>query len=303
MSNAITVERLNKSFTNNKVVSNLSLTLPTGKICGFLGPNGSGKTTSIRMLCGLITPDSGRGSCLGYDLYKDKEKIKRKIGYMTQHFSLLRELSVLENMQFIASLHSIPNKENRIKEVISKIGLEKYLRHPAKQLSGGWKQRLALAASILHAPKILFLDEPTAGVDPNARREFWQTLHLLADEGVTILVSTHYIDEAERCHYLAYLVYGDLIKFGKLAEILDFEKIFTFSIKGEQISRLEQSLSQHPAIRLTTLFGNELRVIGENQELIYRALTELPKQFRYERVNSSLDDILSLLLKKKLDKK
>lgn len=303
MNNTIVIEKLNKSFENRKIVSNLSLNLPGGKICGFLGPNGSGKTTSIRMICGLITPDSGKGTCLGYDIYKDREKIKRKIGYMTQRFSLWGELSVLENIQFIARLHSIPYEQQRSKEVIHKMGLEKYSNHQAKHLSGGWKQRLALAATLLHSPEILLLDEPTAGVDPNSRREFWQILHQLSDEGLTILVSTHYMDEAERCHYIAYLVYGELLTFGKLCDVMNYRYISTFAIKGDRLSILEKSLIQHPAIAITTLFGNVLRVTGEEKESLCRALDNIPKNFSYEEVDSSLDDILSLLLKKKLDKK
>jgi ABC-2 type transport system ATP-binding protein len=220
---AIDVKGLTKSFGGRAVVQNLSMQVKRGSIYGFLGPNGSGKTTTIRMLCGLLTPDSGTGTCLGYDIRSDADKIKLRVGYMTQRFSLYQDLSVRENLEFVARLYGLPNPKGAARDMINRLGLSGREEQLAGELSGGWKQRLALGACTLPSPQLLLLDEPTAGVDPKARRDFWNEIHALAAEGLTVLVSTHYMDEAERCHEIAYIAYGNLLAHGTVEEV-DLER-------------------------------------------------------------------------------
>ena len=217
---AIDVKGLSKSFDGREVVHDLSMQVKRGSIYGFLGPNGSGKTTTIRMLCGLLTPDSGEGTCLGFDIRRDADKIKRRVGYMTQRFSLYQDLSVRENLEFVARLYGMPNPHQVARDMVQRLGLGGRERQLAGELSGGWKQRLALGACTLPNPQLLLLDEPTAGVDPKARRDFWNEIHALAGEGLTVLVSTHYMDEAERCHELVYIAYGRVLARGTAASIV-----------------------------------------------------------------------------------
>ncbi|MFN3933433.1 ABC transporter ATP-binding protein [Parvibaculum sp.] len=218
---AIDVRGLTKSFGGTKVVDGLDMQVARGEIYGFLGPNGSGKTTTIRLICGLLTPDGGEGTCLGHDVLTASEAIKRETGYMTQRFSLYEDLSIRENLEFVASIYGIAKPKRAVKETLEKLNLADRSHQLAGNLSGGWKQRLALAAAIMHKPKLLLLDEPTAGVDPKARREFWDEIHDLAAEGLTVLVSTHYMDEAERCHKICYLAYGKLLARGTVAEVIE----------------------------------------------------------------------------------
>ncbi|MBC8014101.1 MAG: ABC transporter ATP-binding protein, partial [Methyloceanibacter sp.] len=217
---AIDVSGLTKSFGPRTAVHDLSLKVPKGEIYGFLGPNGSGKTTTLRMLCGLLTPDSGEGTCLGYDIVTQSDEIKRNVGYMTQRFSLYADLSIRENLEFVARVYGVADPKGAAGRAIARLGLGSRAAQLAGELSGGWKQRLALGACILPQPKLLLLDEPTAGVDPKARREFWDEIHNLAAEGITVLVSTHYMDEAERCHEIAYIAYGELMARGTAADIV-----------------------------------------------------------------------------------
>jgi ABC-2 type transport system ATP-binding protein len=237
---AIDVKDLNKSFGRKHVVRNLSLKVPRGQIFGFLGPNGSGKTTSIRMICGLLTADSGSGTCLGYDVMTRSADIKREVGYMTQRFSLWEDLTIRENLDFVARMYSMDARREAVAQAVAKLGLESRQDQLAGSLSGGWKQRLALSACLLHKPRLLLLDEPTAGVDPKARREFWDELHALAAQGITVLVSTHYMDEAGRCDQLAYLAYGRLLAVGTAAELIaasgaqDLEAVFIELMKGAE---------------------------------------------------------------------
>jgi ABC-2 type transport system ATP-binding protein len=216
---SIDVRGMTKIFSGRTVVNNISLQMRRGEICGFLGPNGSGKTTFIRMLCGLLRPDSGSGSCLGYDVIRESEAIRKEAGYMTQRFSFYDDLSIAENLDFVARMFSIPNRREAVESSLEQLGLGGRRNQLAGELSGGWKQRLALAACMIHSPKLLLLDEPTAGVDPKARRDFWNSIHALADNGMTVLVSTHYMDEAERCHSLAYMAYGNLLAHGTPEEV------------------------------------------------------------------------------------
>src|SRR5258708_4969778 len=217
---AIEVEGLTKSFGNRTVVRNLSMRVKRGEIYGFLGPNGSGKTTTIRMLCGLLTPDEGRGTCLGYDIRSQADEIKQHVGYMTQHFSLYQDLSVAENLEFVARLYGLANPKGAARAMIERLGLTGRERQLAGELSGGWKQRLALGACTLPSPQLLLLDEPTAGVDPKARREFWNEIHALAANGLTVLASTHYMDEAEPCHEIPYIAYRELLAHRTLQELI-----------------------------------------------------------------------------------
>ena len=220
MEYAIDVAGLNKSFSGVRVVKDLALRVPPGRIFGFLGPNGSGKTTSIRMICGLLTADSGSGTCLGYDVMTQSAEIKREVGYMTQRFSLWEDLTIRENLDFVARMYGMANRREAVRAAIEGLGLHGRQDQLAGTLSGGWKQRLALASCMLHEPKLLLLDEPTAGVDPKARREFWDEIHRLAARGITVLVSTHYMDEAGRCDLLAYIAYGRLLAVGTPAELM-----------------------------------------------------------------------------------
>jgi ABC-2 type transport system ATP-binding protein len=217
---AIDVTGLVKRFGGRPVVQDFAIQVGRGRICGFLGPNGSGKTTTIRMLCGLLTPDAGHGTCLGFDILRESAAIKREVGYMTQRFSFYEDLSIRENLDFVARMYGVADARRRVDEALERLGLAGRQRQLAGALSGGWKQRMALAASILHDPKLLLLDEPTAGVDPKARREFWDQIHRLADDGITVLVSTHYMDEAERCHDIAYIAYGRLLVHGSVESVI-----------------------------------------------------------------------------------
>ena len=259
---AIDVEGLTKRFGAKTVVDHFSMQVPRGQIYGFLGPNGSGKTTTIRMICGLLTPDEGRGTVLGYDIARDSERIKREVGYMTQKFSLYEDLSIGENLDFVARMYAIPARKRRVAEALEQLGLGSRKAQLAGTLSGGWKQRLALAACLIHAPKLLLLDEPTAGVDPSARREFWEHIHDLAHAGITVLVSTQYMDEAERCHALAYIAYGKLLAHGTINEVIASAGLSTWEIEGADLMGTMQELRSLPGVEMVAPFGNALHVSG-----------------------------------------
>ena len=232
MTSLIDVHGLTKKFDGRAVVRNLSMQVKRGTIYGFLGPNGSGKTTTIRMLCGLLTPDEGTGTCLGYDIRTETDKIKRQVGYMTQHFSLYQDLSVRENLEFVGRVYGIAHQSQQRARAIERLGLTGREEQLAAELSGGWKQRLALGACTLPSPQLLLLDEPTAGVDPKARREFWNEIHALAADGLTVLVSTHYMDEAERCHEIAYIAYGELLTHGTVEEVIASSHLTTYVVSS-----------------------------------------------------------------------
>jgi ABC-2 type transport system ATP-binding protein len=234
---AIDVRDMTKSFGGRTAVNGIGIQVKTGSICGFLGPNGSGKTTFIRMLCGLLRPDSGSGTCLGHDVITGSEAIRKESGYMTQRFSFYEDMSIAENLDFVARMFSVPDRRSAVEKSLEQLGLAGRRSQLAGELSGGWKQRLALAACLIHAPRLLLLDEPTAGVDPKARRDFWDQLHELASQGLTVLVSTHYMDEAEKCHTLAYLAYGNLLAHGTPKEIAgdaSLEEAFIRLMAGSQ---------------------------------------------------------------------
>ncbi len=262
---AIEVEGLTKFFGAKKVVDNLSLRVMRGEIFGFLGPNGSGKTTTIRMLCGLLTPTSGEGSCLGYDILTEQEEIKRRVGYMTQRFSLYSDLTIRENLEFVARIYGLADPRGAAQGALERLGLADRDDQLAGELSGGWKQRLALGACTLPNPELLLLDEPTAGVDPKARRDFWDEIHRLAGEGLTVLVSTHYMDEAERCHKIAYIAGGKLIASGKIDEILKRAGLYTYLVTGPDLPELSRRLAKAKGVEMVALFGAALHVSGRDE--------------------------------------
>jgi ABC-2 type transport system ATP-binding protein len=268
----IDVHGLTKRFDGRPVVRDLSMQVRRGTIYGFLGPNGSGKTTTIRMLCGLLTPDDGQGTCLGFDLRTQTEEIKRRVGYMTQRFSLYEDLSVRENLEFVARLYGLSDARGAVRAMIARLGLEGRTEQLAGTLSGGWKQRLALGACTLPNPQLLLLDEPTAGVDPKARREFWSEIHALAADGLTVLVSTHYMDEAERCHEIAYIAYGVLLVHGTVDEVIERSALVTYMVSGEGLARLAAELSHAPGVDMVAPFGTSLHVSGRDRAALDAAI-------------------------------
>ncbi len=297
---AIDVRRLTKKFGAKIVVNNIDIQVPKGKIYGFLGPNGSGKTTTIRMLCGLLRPTSGEGKCLGLDIMKDALLIRKKVGYMTQKFSFWDDLTVRENLEFTAHIYELKNASALIDKTLINFGLEKKAYQLAGTLSGGWKQRLALSACILHKPEILLLDEPTAGVDPKARREFWDELGRLSDEGMTILVSTHYMDEAERCDELIYIAYGNLMVKGTISEVINKTQLKTIEVSGLSLPLLQKQLGQDPEIIAMSLFGKTLRICGNNEQNIINKLQILKNKYSlsWQESNTHLEDAFIFYLKK-----
>ena len=290
---AISVQGLAKTLGNRRVIEDFSIDVPAGHIFGFLGPNGSGKTTTIRMLCGLLTPDAGTGRCLGYDILEESAAIKREVGYMPQRFGLYEDLSIRENLDFVARLYGVPQARQAVGSTLERLGLGKRARQLAGQLSGGWKQRLALAACLLHAPRLLLLDEPTAGVDPKARREFWDQIHDLAADGMTVLVSTHYMDEAERCHEVGYLAGGKLLVHGGVDAVLANSGLTTFEVAGPDLEALAADLRAQPGVEMTAAFGASLHVSGTDQALLERSIGpyRADPRFRWNRTRPSLEDV------------
>lgn len=295
---AIDVHGLSKSFNGREVVHDLSMQVKRGTIYGFLGPNGSGKTTTIRMLCGLLTPDSGDGTCLGYDIRRDADKIKRLVGYMTQRFSLYQDLSVRENLEFVARLYGMKDPRGAAREMVKRIGLTGRDEQLAGELSGGWKQRLALGACTLPSPQLLLLDEPTAGVDPKARREFWNEIHALAAEGLTVLVSTHYMDEAERCHEIAYIAYGNLLAHGTVEEVIAQSALTTYTVTGDGLNKLTTELTDKPGIDMVAPFGTSLHVSGRDEAALEAAIATYKSGNGavWHRSEPSLEDVFIELM-------
>jgi ABC-2 type transport system ATP-binding protein len=299
---AIDVHNLNKSFGDKHVVKDFSIQVPRGRITGFLGPNGSGKTTTLRMLCGLLTPDSGEGRCLGLDIVKQSDEIKLRVGYMTQRFSLYEDLTIEENLMFMARVHGLDRRHERVDATLERLGLLERRKQVAGKLSGGWKQRLALAAATLHEPELLLLDEPTAGVDPKARRTFWDEIHALSAEGLTVLVSTHYMDEAERCHDIAYISYGELIARGTAEEILAGVKLATWEGEGPGIDRLSGEIGALPGVESAAPFGVRLHVSGTDERELEAALAPyLREPFVWRRTAPTLEDAFIHLMAKSED--
>jgi ABC-2 type transport system ATP-binding protein len=296
---AIDVLRLNKYFGDKHVVKDVSLRVQRGEIFGFLGPNGSGKTTCIRMLCGLLTPDSGSGTCLGADIVKDSARIKRQVGYMTQKFSFWDDLTIRENLDFVARMYEMQDRVAVVDQGLHDLGLAHRANQLAGTLSGGWKQRLALAACLLHEPQLLLLDEPTAGVDPSARRDFWEELHRLAARGISVLVSTHYMDEAERCHKLAYIAYGELLAQGTASDIVDSLGLSTWAVAGGNLVELSERLRAAPGVAQTVAFGTALQVSGPDSAVLSATLAQLVQErpaLRIERIDTKLEHAFIYLM-------
>jgi ABC-2 type transport system ATP-binding protein len=300
---AIDVRGLTKSFGSHVVVRDLSMQVKRGLIYGFLGPNGSGKTTTIRMLCGLLTPDAGSGTCLGYDIRTETAKIKRQIGYMTQRFSLYQDLSVRENLEFVARIYGLPDPGAAATAMIDRLGLQARQHQIAGSLSGGWKQRLALGACTLPGPQLLLLDEPTAGVDPKARREFWNEIHALAAQGLTALVSTHYMDEAERCHEIAYIAYGELLTHGTVDEVVRKANLTTYNVTGEGLVPLAVELENKSGVDTVAPFGNSLHVSGGDREALEAAIAPYRegKGLNWTVIDASLEDVFIGLMSRAKD--
>jgi ABC-2 type transport system ATP-binding protein len=297
----IDVRGLTKRYGNRTVVDHVDMQVERGRIHGFLGPNGSGKTTTIRMLCGLLTPDEGSGTCLGFDLRKEARKIKRQVGYMTQKFGLYEDLSIEENLDFIARVYEVPDHTRKVQAALEQLGLASRRTQLAGALSGGWKQRLALAACLLHEPQLLLLDEPTAGVDPKARREFWDHLHELASGGLTVLVSTHYMDEAERCHRLAYIAYGRLLAQGTAQELVAAADLSTYEINGPALAEAARELRAHPTLNVAS-FGATLHVSASSSNELDAALAPLrARGLHVVPVETNLEDVFIALMQQAQD--
>ena len=299
----IDVRGLTKRYAGRAVVDDFAIRVERGQIYGFLGPNGSGKTTTIRMICGLLTPDAGEGQCLGFDIRREAQSIKRNVGYMTQKFSLYEDLSIAENLDFVARVYGVKNRQDAVNKTLERLGLTARRGQLAGALSGGWKQRLALAACLLHEPALLLLDEPTAGVDPKARREFWDQIHELAAGGLTVLVSTHYMDEAERCHELAYIAYGRLLAKGTAAEVVAQSGLSTWSVTGEKLHDLARQLRPLPGVSMVVPFGTTLHISGtdavvlENSLAAFRARVDL----HWISIEPGLEDVFIGLMDRAKD--
>ena len=295
--NVIAVHGLTKSFGGRKVVDDVSLSVERGEIAGFLGPNGSGKTTCIRMICGLLTPDAGHGRVLGHDILTQQGAIRRQVGYMTQKFSFYEDLSIKENLDFVAGLYGLPREA--VRDTLADLGLTSRRDQLAGSLSGGWKQRLALAACIMHDPQLLLLDEPTAGVDPKARREFWDEIHALSARGLTVLVSTHYMDEAERCHRINYIAYGRLVAHGTVAQVIADAGLVTYTVITERPGRVAQQLAGKPGVDQVAPFGATLHVTGTDPAALETALRCAGVEF--QPTETSLEDVFIRLMEQSQD--
>ncbi|MEI9412121.1 ABC transporter ATP-binding protein [Mesorhizobium salmacidum] len=278
--NAIDVHGLVKRFGDKTVVDHVTMSVAEGEIVGFLGPNGSGKTTTIRIMCGLLTPDEGEGTVLGFNIRTDALRIKREVGYMTQKFSFYEDLTIGENLEFVARLYRLKPVEEYVSRTLEDLGLATRRNQLAGTLSGGWKQRLALAACIMHKPKLLLLDEPTAGVDPKARREFWDEIHRLASGGLTVLVSTHYMDEAERCHRISYISYGKMLATGTVAEVVKNAGLTTFVLQGPRLDEVAQALQGRPGVDQVAPFGATLHVVGSDRKKLEAALADVEREHK-----------------------
>ncbi len=294
---AIDVRGVTKKFGTRTVVSNIAMQVRPGEIYGFLGPNGSGKTTFLRMLCGLLTPDGGEGKCLGLDFRRESAEIKKHVGYMTQKFSFYEDLTIEENLDFIARLYDVPQRKAAVDKSLARLGMVERCRQLAGTLSGGWKQRLALAACMIHEPQLLLLDEPTAGVDPKARRDFWEEIHRLAAEGLTFLITTHYMDEASRCHRLGYIAYGNLLAHGTVDEVVKAGGLTTWEVSGENLAALAEKLRGLSGVEQVVAFGTVLHVSGRDAGKLRAAIAPLMSDaHHWTQIESGLEDVFISLM-------
>lgn len=294
---AIDVQGVTKRFGTRTVVNAISMQVRPGEIYGFLGPNGSGKTTFLRMLCGLLTPDGGSGQCLGLDFRRASAEIKKRVGYMTQRFSFYEDLTIEENLDFIARLYGTPGRRAAVDRSLARLGMTERRRQLAGTLSGGWKQRLALAACLIHEPQLLLLDEPTAGVDPKARRDFWEEIHKLAAGGLTVLITTHYMDEASRCHRLAYIAYGNLLASGTVAEVVRAGGLTTWEVTGENLWALADQIRGRPGVEQVVAFGATLHVSGRDAEKLLSSVTSFRSNaHQWTKIEPGLEDVFISLM-------
>ena len=293
----IDVRGVTKKFGTRTVVNDIAMQVRPGEIYGFLGPNGSGKTTFLRMLCGLLTPDGGEGKCLGLDFRSESAEIKKRVGYMTQKFSFYEDLSIEENLDFIARLYGMSQRKIAVEKSLERLGMVERRKQLAGTLSGGWKQRLALAACLIHEPQLLLLDEPTAGVDPKARRDFWDEIHKLAASGLTFLITTHYMDEASRCNRLAYIAYGNLLARGTVAEVVKAGGLTTWEISGENLAGLADKIRGLPGVEQVVAFGTALHVSGRDAETLRASVAPfMSGAQRWEKIESGLEDVFISLM-------
>ncbi len=294
---AIDVRGVTKKFGARTVVNDIAMQVRHGEIYGFLGPNGSGKTTFLRMLCGLLTADGGEGNCLGLDFRRESAEIKKRVGYMTQKFSFYEDLTIEENLDFIARLYAVPQRKSAVEKSLKRLGMIERRKQLAGTLSGGWKQRLALAACLIHDPQLLLLDEPTAGVDPKARRDFWDEIHQLAAGGLTVLITTHYMDEAERCHRLGYIAYGNLLAHGKVEEIVKAANLTTWEVSGANLSALAEKLRGQPGVEQVVAFGTALHVSGRDVAKLRESITPfMAGEHHWTQIESGLEDVFISLM-------
>ncbi len=293
----IDVQGITKRFGNRTVVNNIPMQVRRGEIYGFLGPNGSGKTTFLRMLCGLLKPDGGCGRCLGFDIRSESGEIKKNIGYMTQRFSFYEDLTIEENLDFIARIYGVPERKADVEKSLEQLGMTARRRQLAGTLSGGWKQRLALSACLIHEPQLLLLDEPTAGVDPKARRDFWEEIHQLAAGGLTVLITTHYMDEAERCHRLAYIAYGNLLARGSVAEVVKGAGLTTWEVAGPDLPELAEKIRGKPGVEQVVAFGTTLHVSGRDAARLRESASPwMTGAYHWRQVESRLEDVFISLM-------
>jgi ABC-2 type transport system ATP-binding protein len=293
----IDVQGITKRFGNRTVVNNIPMQVRRGEIYGFLGPNGSGKTTFLRMLCGLLKPDGGSGRCLGFDIRSESGEIKKNIGYMTQRFSFYEDLTIEENLDFIARIYGVPERKAAVEKSLEQLGMTARRNQLAGTLSGGWKQRLALSACLIHGPQLLLLDEPTAGVDPKARRNFWEEIHQLAAGGLTVLITTHYMDEAERCHRLAYIAYGNLLTRGSVAEVVKGAGLTTWEVTGPDLPELAEKIRGKPGVEQVVAFGATLHVSGRDAARLHESVSPwMTGAYRWQQIESGLEDVFISLM-------
>jgi ABC-2 type transport system ATP-binding protein len=293
----IDVQGITKRFDGRTVVNNIPMQVRRGEIYGFLGPNGAGKTTFLRMLCGLLKPDAGSGQCLGFDILSESGEIKKRVGYMTQRFSFYEDLTIEENLDFVAKLYEIPQRKAAVEKNLERLGMVERRRQLAGTLSGGWKQRLALSACLIHEPQLLLLDEPTTGVDPKARRDFWEEIHKLAAGGLTALITTHYMDEAERCHRLAYIAYGNLLASGSVEEVVKTAGLTTWEVTGPDLWELAEKIRGKPGVEQIVAFGATLHVSGRNAEKLRASVSQwMTSTYSWQQIGSGLEDVFVSLM-------